>query len=936
MSLLEHAISFVSFVNYFDLGYHRPQPYSNYKTPLLANRANITKSNPPNYKSLSLSHVENISSDEAQLVDSENEFPNVFDTSKSYGRSHRKQKDKRQNRNRKARTVDNEKERCLAHGKRRCTDIDCISLEISRKKRVRHKYDDRKLIRGKYLSDSEDELVRNREELKMALNIIEPANRTVNSSSLLQKLSAIQNQMPSDDSKKSSTNKHRKRKNSRSPEHELSRRRRTTRITDENIPKHSKSEQDRLLKSKLTSPIVNEVNNENDIHEDEDEAISLEEQELRLIALKSAVLKKHEARKKKQLATIQVEQVIRPYSPTDSVVLVPDETGDRSNDCIDSDNNNMDISPISSPISNQYQPMDMDLASSNENSKSPVFSYEKPQTFPSFEQFIDWGTVHIPVPINAGYVEIDPTTATMNQPAFALQPPYSLAYDASMQKDVTTDQDVTLIVPTTIHTNLKENEQNEDELRAQLIEQMRSTNNMSLNNATEISQMRSTDVSMEKVVPKEIPINVDSLEEDCLRSLLLSSKGKKSTNIAKDVVIELPVSIVTDKPKTKSASLLSSSQPVNDNAHCDDIPKLTLNLREALKRLKNNQQNKIASNQKLVAEPKMHVDTNESKPQQAESLENCDFMEIRKTVVNNCVDNNENELCNAEHHQINATIPPSPKGSDEMMIDDSTSNDSTKKEPTQIIHVKIAAIDEMKTSQLESKSSVAPKLDTANVLKRPNVETVNSPVARKVIIKPAAIKQSPKVAVKQPPTKSNAVNKLKQNVSLPVEPEPVVIPARPKSSTPPITTKINVASMVNSTTNISKLELLRKSTASPVVAWTPKPVKKLIISLNADSSSDTDDLEQSSTTNKSNSDTPSTEPISNTFQLRLDQFLQKVRANTTHTIIDVNQPVTQTTTTISTDATTKKIVSKTTTQQKSTINSTQKAQVIVYVISFCG
>lgn len=924
--MLEHAISLVLFVNYFGLGYHRPQPYSNYKTPLVANRANITKLNPPNYKSLSLSHVENISSDEAQLVDSENEFPSAFDTNKSHSRSHRKQKEKRQNRNRKTRTVDNEKERCLAHGKRRCTDIDCISLEISRKKRVRHKYDERKIIRGKYSSDSEDELLRNRDELKMALNIIEPSNRTVNTSSLFQKLSAIQNQPPLDDTKKSSTNKHRKRKNSRSPEHELSRRRRTARIVDENVPKHSKTEPDRVLKSKLIAPIVIEGNNENELQEDEDEAISLEEQELRLIALKSAVLKKHEARKKKQMATIQVEQVIRPYSPTDSVVLVPDETGDRSNDCIDSDNNNMDISPISSPISNQYQPMDMDLASSNENSKSPVFSYEKPQTFPSFEQFIDWGTVHIPVPINAGYVEMDPTTAnTLNQPAFALQPTYSLVYDA-MQEDVTTERDITFTVPTTIPTNLKENELNEDELRAQLIEQMRSTNNTSLNNATELSQMKSTDVAVETIVPKEIPINVDSLEEDCLRSLLLSSKGKKSTNIAKDVANESSIPHETDKSKSKSSSSLS--QPANDNAHCDDIPKLTLNLREALKRLKNNQQNKIASNQKMVAEPKLHIDTNEYRPQQCESLENCDFMEIRKTVVNNCVDKNENELSNMEkHQQIIATVASSPKGSDEMMIDDSTSNESIKAETMPTIRTEIAANDETKATQLDSKCVVAQQMQQENVLKRPNVEAVKSPVAPKVVVKQAPSKQSPKVAVKQSSAKSTAVNKLKQSVSSPIEPEPVVIQARPKSSTPPITTKVNLVSMVNSTANISKLESIRKSTSSPVVAWTPKPVKKLIISLNADSSSDTDDLEQSST-KQSSSDATSTEP--NTFQLRLDQFLQKVRANTTHTNIDLKQQVTQTTITTSTDAiSTTKIVPKTTTLQKSTINSTQKAQVII-------
>lgn len=861
-----------------------------------------------------MSHVENISSDEAQLNDSENEFSGAFDISKSHSRSHRtsSKKDKRQNR-RKPRTIDTEKERCLAHDKRRCIDPDCISLEISRKKRVRHKYDDRKTIRAKYSSDSEDELLRNREELKMALNKIEPTNRTVNSSSLLQKLSAIQNHPHNDDVKQKLTNKQRKRKNSQSPDHELNRRRRTNETIETTNSKRSKIERDKIVKSKLTTSVeilAANNHNENDAQEEDDETISLEEQELRLIALKSAVLKKHEARKKKQLAQ-SIEQVIRPYSPTDSVVLVADDTGERSNDCIDSDNNNMDISPISSPISNQYQPMDMDLASSNENSNSPVYSYEKPQTFPPFEQFIDWGAVHIPVPINASYVEIDPTTVTLNhQQPFTLQPPYSLVYDA-MQKEITSDVEAnTFGGLSTITTNLKENDMNEDELRAQLIEQMRSTNNTSLTNTTELNQLRSIDDKL--IVPNEMLNNVDdSLEEDCLRSLLLSSKGKKS-NILKETNNESPRQNANATIKSKQT--LSLPQSIGDNAaNCDDMPKPTLILREALKRLKNNQQHKIANNQKPVNETKLHVNINESDAKQCVSFQNCDSNEIQKTVVNNRIDNNENELCNVQQ-SFTKTIVASPNDSDEMVIDDSTSNDSVKKEPT--IHKQTIMIDK-NVSVLDSKSSVEEKLDV-NLLKQENKETSNMPIESKILIK-SVPKKTTKVTTKQPAEQPIVVTKLKKNVDV-----PVIVAVRPNSATPPLESKVNHVTMATTAPTINKLESIRKLTASPVVAWTPKPVKKLIISLNGDSSSDTDDLEPT-TAKKMDTDTPSTEP--NTFQLRLDQFLQKVRANTT--VPNTIKQQVGSKSILSSSTTTKKIVTKATTVQQGANNSAPKIQVLL-------
>lgn len=884
---------------HIELDYHRPSIYSNYKIPLATNRSNqIAKTtNPPlssnasNFKPLPLSHVECISSDEEQIVDSENEVPYVFDggkSSKLYGRSsHRSaaaaaasssssKKEKRQSRRNKVRTGINsggDRERCLLHGKRRCIDFDCtvvdVSPSVSRKKRVRHKYDsDRKAAKSKYSSDSEEELLRNREELKMALNIIDPSARTV-STTLSHKLSAIQNQHQLDDGKKSSV-KPRKRKNSHSPDRDASKRSKHTQKSNTKTEPHRKPEQ---VKTKTSKPPAGKVKHQaNAAHdEDEDEHISLEEQELRLIALKSAVLKKHEARKRKQLATIvqTSEQIARPYSPTDSIVLVtdeagePGESGDRSNDCQnDSDSNNMDISPISSPT-NQYQPMDMDLVSSNENSKSPIFSYEKPQTFPPFDSFIDWGNVHIPVPINAAaavaaaaFVDIDQAACALSQP-FTLQPTYSLIYDDNIPKEPIPVENAVMAIP----SDAKENEPNDneaDELRAKLIEQMRATTTM----------LPPDDAIESKYEAKPVPTsgsdivarpkdggtsNVDSLEEDCLRSLLLSSKGKKS-NILKETTNEPHAPL---EPSLKSNEITASKS-------CDDIPKLTLNLREALKRLKSNQQNKnlaASSNKKVPPIGPTHEDENANK--HVKSLQNCDHNEIQKTVVNKRVDDKGNDQKIVEQLTDAAAVP----STDDIKVVESTNetkmevetvtnipNESAKKPTTASPTIPVKAkplsiqtpLTEQKTGSSDARTTVAPASKTTEKLvteEEPIKKMTNQQPAKK----PAAIPK-PKLTNESPPPVTSA-------------------PLRPKSFTPPIPSRAM---------GISKMESIRRTSGSPVIAtWVVKPVKKLIISLNEDSSTDTDDTENS--TNKK------TAPASNTFQVRLDQFLQSVRASTVKT-----------------------------------------------------
>ncbi|XP_049289872.1 uncharacterized protein LOC125767390 [Anopheles funestus] len=142
------------------------------------------------------------------------------------------------------------------------------------------------------------------------------------------------------------------------------------------------------------------------------DAVSAEEHELRLIALKTAVLKKHESRKKRK--ELDNEQ---PYSPSDDIVLSPVreiaplfdnelysdgrdsvemiedddvqivEPHYEQIDLVDSDDNgnDMEISPLGSPIGrvdtehdmeeNSHQPIDMDLASSDSISSAPSPAY---------------------------------------------------------------------------------------------------------------------------------------------------------------------------------------------------------------------------------------------------------------------------------------------------------------------------------------------------------------------------------------------------------------------------------------------------------------------------------------------------------------------------------------------------------------------------------
>lgn len=871
-------------ISTIDVGYGKAPLFASYKTDddvffaaqrTASNRLNILI--PPLSSVKKRSHnkqfvsslVENISSDEVELLDSENEYSLVNSKLSHSRQSHRVQKKEKRQSKRKSRTTDGDSERCILHGKRRCTDIDCSSFvettSTIRRKEKRKKHEERskgthassKSKLHHYSSNSDDDdCLRNREELKFVLNIKHPPNNKLGKSTLSHKLSAIQNQHTI----KKEKNHLIKRKRSKSSELASVAVEKPQRKTSKKR-KYSHDERDSTQKTDdyLKTNSLNSQPNEDDIYDDE--AVSLEEQELRLIALKSAVLKKHEARlKARQIAS---QQSVRPYSPTDSVMLA-DEVGDRSNDCIDSDNNNMDISPISSPSGNQCQPMDMDLASSNEDSISPVFGYEKSTFQRPFDQYLDWQSVAVPIPINP-FVEIDPLNGL--NPPYPIAHPFPLIYDRIDQEtktnfDISIDNSIQYDDETHVTNG---NVDNEEDLREQLIRQMRNQNAVSDSVHVESTKTDETLNTISDDIEVDEINQDDSLEEDCLRSLLLSTKGKKSNQI---------------KETSNGSQTVTLVPKLDAEAENSDMPKLALNLKEALKRLKKNQQlaNKSIENRSSDSE-----------------------VTINKTDTNNRLDKNKNEI-DANEIEDKDVVRESPNtnlfdanANSPIQTVESLPKETLKRAPTSAN----ATAKKQTSETISTKNGNNNNILTPQIVSKTSKSTVSSNAKQKMEPLPDALSTKPNNQSSLSSLKSLAIAaKNSPKAVTKIDAIPKQIP----KTTPTPTTSVSPT--------IMNLEALRKSTSSPVVppTWTPKPVKKLIIVLNPDSSSDSELYDsdnnfsdssmsrkrstnqlltvENSTSNSSQSADGNTNVSKNSgdatdaFQLRLDNFLKTVRANT--------------------------------------------------------
>lgn len=813
--------------------------------PTDAQRMKCSRTHPPpppdkrKRKASILYNVEVISSDDGEHV-----FQNKHVGTNEPAKSHARKQRRRQ-------TRDHPESRCFQHSKRFCSDCNPAEL-VAKHKREKHqnqRHDDRTSNKSgtyHYSSESEDDLLRNREEIRMALNMCDESEkesegeRVRNRKNLRMALN-LHGHNEKAGGKRSLSHKLSVLADGAqhgAPHGEQKRPKRRKSLSD-NVPRGKSS--DRKERHVAESGAKNRKDTDNKCRKrlrsvegvghgasNDTEDMSLEEQELRLIALKSAVLKKHEQRKKKQVT--ENIPVVRAYSPTDSVFMADDM--EQSNDCVDSDNNNMDISPISSPAEPENQHVDMDLVTSNDDSKSPEYLFAEKSVQFSHPSYADWGAYAMPIALNAAYLDPMHAFAAAHQqmPLLVEPPPINMPHP--IESDFGTSNRA---------GNIIESEgtavESEHELRAQLIVQLRNNSPMhppqnNESNEIEIEPAESKPNEQSAISADMFKLHDDSLEEDCLRSLLLSARGKKIKVSSKE----------TSKNPIANQDTDQSNLTANVKDTCDDMPKMMSNLRGALKRLREKGHNKNEPNADIVSEAEPNGLTDGANAQMTEVVEQemlhkeveaisdvCDQMKLEKTVDNSLLDNNENKVCVVE-----ATASPQ-----QPVIEAGTDECSTKTDGTNSVVV---------TDAIEKLTPIEPILAPL------------APIKQQIT---ASIQQK---AVKTPSTVDTkvSVNEIKRPI---IKAIPSKIPMVIKSTM---------------TSAFVRTDLLRKNTASPILSgWTPKPVKKLIICLNEDSTTDTDEyMSDAPSSSRTAIQTTSGEAKNSGFELSLDMFLNKVRANT--------------------------------------------------------
>lgn len=543
---------------------------------------------------------------------------------------------------------------CRTHMKRRGCDI--VRAKRRRMKPV--------------LTSSDDDCfeVTSREELKVALNIKDElmAESSMNRSTLLHKLKAIHSKSnvksdQEDTAKKKSTAKKRCRNKARS------------RGVSVHVPVPVPADDDIGFDEQAINAAIADAlfvdGNHLPIGDDDcvDEAVSLEEQELRLIALKSAVMKKHEARKKRQFVLS-----IRAYSPTDSLLTPLDEDGTCGGDgdademvnqieVIDDteDNNNMDISPASSPESNTAcQPMDMDLVSSNDDdSQCPIVFASLPKdvfhAHPNNDNYVSW-MYSMPLVQNENFHNFP---ITGNETFYNDDKNLALAAQVVDQIKQPLDTEPSEMVNCV--TSMASEEENL--LRARLIAGL---------NCTESKRKIADVLSPIGATPifgaAEDGNQDESLEADCLRSLLLSSiKHKKSRSPAIANTADPAIAKTTDE-SLKNVNQSESSRSMMD---LPNLPKITSNLKEAVKRLQS--KNKATPH----TEPSSHATkVNASNPEIA-----LDFAKSTKP------DSVSAETMQTMNSETPVTKPSSPIVAEDMSKNDANGmNESTTKQSTKL------------------------------------------------------------------------------------------------------------------------------------------------------------------------------------------------------------------------------------------------------------
>lgn len=268
---------------------------------------------------------------------------------------------------------------------------------------------------------------------------------------------------------------------------------------------------------------VDEIAPKVEVSEEETESC-LNEQELRIIALKSAILKKAEARKQRKMNETQ------PYSPTDDVVM---ETVILSKVSViakpKDELDNMEISPAVSPTNHaddSLQPIDMDLESDDEiaPAMANVASNDSEKS------------ITVPVPDEM-------SLSTANVPEETNQP--NLSFDSSQQRK-------------------QQEEEEEQALRASLLANLKT----SKRKASCVESQPIPKPLEEDSLPVEKSTGDVSVEMDQLRKQVISSMQKRRklnllpNPFAQKFLVQVP------RPMEMT------------------MPQITSNLKEALKRIK--------------------------------------------------------------------------------------------------------------------------------------------------------------------------------------------------------------------------------------------------------------------------------------------------------------------------------------------------------------
>lgn len=293
------------------------------------------------------------------------------------------------------------------------------------------------------------------------------------------------------------------------------------------------------------------------VSEDETESC-LNEQELRIIALKSAILKKAEARKKRKIIETQ------PYSPTDDIVvenvIVPKVHAKPKYEL-----DNMEISPAVSPTNQDgsLQPIDMELESDDESQTAPLIDIQQQEMLLPIPENTEnvalkdlQNSITVPVPDEM-------SLSTANVPEETNQ--IKLSVDSSQQRK-----------------QLEEAE--EQALRASLLADLKAAKRKAPSNESPPTQK-----PLEDSLPLENTISDASMEMEHWRKQAISSMQKKKEE-RRNVHGHLLPNPFAEKFSVKVPKPMEMS-----------MPQITSNLKEALKRIKERDKQNVEADSAAAA-----------------------------------------------------------------------------------------------------------------------------------------------------------------------------------------------------------------------------------------------------------------------------------------------------------------------------------------------